>query len=469
MPFRPWLAGILVALAASSLSAADGKYNVLFIISDDLSAQSLSCYGHRECQSPNIDALAKRGVKFTRTYCQYPVCGPSRAALMSGLHTSTIGVMNNRQSHNFTKNLGDRASMSQHFRNHGYYAARVSKIYHMRIPGDITAGVDGDDHAASWDERFNCQAPEWHSAGEAAVYSNEKLKKDPSKHYGLGFGTAFYAVKTSTDGSEQADHQAADKAIELLRDHQDERFFLAVGMVRPHVPLVAPAKFFAPYPAEKMKLPAKIDGDWSDIPKAGISRNSKATGMTRDDQQQTLTAYFASVAYMDHQVGRILDELKRLGLDKNTIVVFTADHGYHLGEHDFWQKMSLHEESTHIPLIIAIPGQQPKVVDALAGQIDIYPTLADLCGLEVPDYLQGVSQTAAINTPGATAREEIMCEMNKGKLLRTDRYAYIQYKDGSEELYDMQTDPHQYTNLAQDLASQDDLVKLRQQLKQQTK
>ncbi|UUO07322.1 sulfatase [Blastopirellula sp. J2-11] len=466
MHLRPWLAALVLTLSASSLIAADGKYNVLFIISDDLSAESLSCYGHRECKTPNIDRLAQRGVKFTHAYCQYPVCGPSRAALMSGLHAATIGVMGNGQSTRFTKNLGERASMSQHFRDQGYYAARVSKIYHMRIPGDITAGTDGDDHAASWDERFNCQAPEWMSAGDAAMYSNEKLKKDPDKHFGLGFGTAFYAVKASTDGTEQADHQAADKAIELLRQHKDERFFLAVGMVRPHVPLVAPAKFFEPYPDGQMELPPKIAGDWDDIPQAGISRNSQATGMTLEGQRNTLSAYYAAVAYMDYQVGRVLDELNQLGLDKNTIVVFTADHGYHLGEHDFWQKMSLHEESTHIPLIVAIPGERPKIVNGLAAQIDIYPTLAQLCELPVPDYLQGVSQAAAIASPDAAVRDDVLCMTSKGKLLRTDRYAYIAYSGGTEELYDMQSDPQQYKNLAKDPASQQVLAKLRVQLKQ---
>lgn len=466
MHFRPSLVALVVALTASSLAAADGKYNVLFIISDDLSAESLSCYGHRECQTPNLDRLAERSVKFTHAYCQYPVCGPSRAALMSGLHTPSIGVMNNGQSGAFTKNLGDRPSMSQHFRNHDYYAARISKIYHMSIPGDITAGASGPDHAASWDEAFNWKSPEWMSAGEAAVYSNEKLNKDPEKHYGLGFGTAFYAVKTSTDGTEQADHKTADKAIELLREHKDERFFLAVGMIRPHVPLVVPASFFKPYPAEKMQLPLKVEGDWNDIPKAGISRNSKGTGMTLDDQHQTLSAYYAAVAYMDFQVGRVLDELKRLGLDQNTIVVFTADHGYHLGEHDFWQKLSLHEESAHIPLLIAIPGQQPQTIDGLAGQIDIYPTLAELCGLPVPDFIQGKSQVPAIESPDAKVRDEVLCMINKGKLLRTERYAYIAYSDGSEELYDMQSDPQQYTNLAKDPQSQPAIEKLRKQLQQ---
>ncbi|MFI4874544.1 MAG: sulfatase, partial [Blastopirellula sp. JB062] len=424
---------LLAIFSTSSIFADAGKYNVLFIIADDLSAESLSCYGERECRTSHIDRLAARGVRFSRAYCQFPICGPSRAALMSGLQPPSIGVINNGQASHFARNLNGRASMTQHFREHGYHAARVSKIYHMRVPGDITAGANGADHAASWDERYNFQAPEWMTPGKAENHSNERLKKLPNKHYALGFGTAFYAVQASTDGTEQPDHQAADKAIELLRKHKNERFFLAVGMIRPHVPLVAPAKFFEPYPADAMKLPPKIADDWDDIPKLGVSRNSEATGMTLSGQRQTLAAYYAAVAYMDYQVGRILDELSQLGLAENTIVVFTSDHGYHLGEHDFWQKMSLHEEAARIPLIIAVPGNSPHVAHGLAGQIDIYPTLAELCELPVPDYLQGVSQAAAIESAETQLRDEVLCMTDHGQLLRTKRYAYIAYRDGSDE------------------------------------
>ena len=240
------LLGLVACSSPATKSAFAGRLNVVFIISDDLSAETLSCYGSEQCRTPNIDALAKDGVRFTRTYCQYPVCGPSRAALMSGMYAQAIGVTGNGSSNQFTKNLGKRPSMSQHFKNHGWYAARVSKIYHMRVPGDITAGVDGPDHAPSWTERFNCKAPEWMSEGEHEHLTNEKLKFIKDKHYSLGFGGAFYVVKGSTDGSEQADVMAADKAIELIGAHRNEPFFLAVGLVRPHVPLVAPKSYYDP-------------------------------------------------------------------------------------------------------------------------------------------------------------------------------------------------------------------------------
>ncbi|MFP6693775.1 MAG: sulfatase-like hydrolase/transferase, partial [Pirellulales bacterium] len=164
---------LLTFVAAVAIPAETDKPNVVFIISDDLGAQSLGCYGNTQCRTPNIDALAARGVRFARTYTQYPVCGPSRAALMSGMYAQAIGVTSNGASGSFTKNLGKRPSMSQHFINHGYYAARISKIYHMRVPGDITAGVNGPDHAASWTARFNCRAPEQWSEGEHEHLTNE--------------------------------------------------------------------------------------------------------------------------------------------------------------------------------------------------------------------------------------------------------------------------------------------------------
>lgn len=426
------------------------RKNILFLISDDLGAQSLGCYGNPQCKTPAIDALAKRGVRFTRSYCQFPVCGPSRAALMSGMYAQSIGVMGNGGASQFTARLGDRLTMTGLFKSQGWNSLRVSKIYHMRIPGDITAGVHGPDHAASWTERYSVHAPEWFSKGKAYNLSNERLRFQKDKHYNLGFGGAFYVVEGNTDGTEQPDVLAADKAIELLGKQGDKPFFLAVGFVRPHVPLVAPASFYEPYPADQMKLPASVENDQADIPKLGISKNSKRSGLTADTQKRrVLRAYYASVAFMDRQVARVLKALDDNGLREDTIVVFTADHGYHLGEHDFWQKLSLHEESARIPLIISGPGIKAAESDALSQQIDIYPTLAELCGLAVPKHVQGKSLAKVLADPEQTVHQEVYCTNKKGHLLRTARWAYLSWRDGTAELYDMVKDPRQFTNLAE--------------------
>lgn len=453
-------------------SHAAERPNILFIISDDLSAEALSCYGNEQCQTPHIDSLARQGMKFTRAYCQFPVCGPSRAALMSGMYPQAVGVTGNGTSDNFSKRMGDRPSMSQLFKENGWYSARVSKIYHMRVPGDITKGVDGPDHAASWTERFNAHAPEWMSKGEHSHLTNEKLRFDKDVHYRLGFGGAFYVVKgTDPEGAAQADVIASRKAVELLETHRDEPFFLAVGLVRPHVPLVAPHQYFGPYPPSKMMLPPKKKNDWDDLPKAGISKSSKSSGLEGklDKQQEVLSAYYASVSFMDDQVGRILEALDRLDLRTNTIVIFTSDHGYHLGEHDFWQKMSLHEESTRIPIIMSVPGKPAGVSESLVQQIDLYPTLADLSDLETPSHVQGKSFAKLLDTPDKSIHEAIYCLRGKDHLLRTERWAYLQYNNGTAELYDMQTDPHQYTNLVDSPKHRPQLQLMQKRLAQKLK
>ena len=465
---KSWtIASAVVVAFASSLFGANQKLNVVFIISDDLGAQSLACYGNTQCKTPNIDALAARGLRFTRTYTQYPVCGPSRAALMSGMYAQAIGITSNGHAARFAKNIGGRPTLSMNFINHGYYAARVSKIYHMRVPGDITAGVDGPDHAPSWTERFNCQAPEWYSEGEKEHLSNEKLEFNRNKHYALGFGGAFYVVRGATDGAEQADHLAAAKAVELIGKHKTGKpFFLAVGLVRPHVPLVAPARFYDPYDAETMKLAESVPNDRADIPKVGGNRDSASRGLTTDlKKKKVLEAYYASVTYMDEQVGKIITAVDKNGLRDKTIIVFTADHGYHLGEHEFWQKMSLHEESTRIPLIIHVPGKRAAQTTALSQQIDIYPTLSELCGLPVPEHVQGKSLAKVFDDPSQVVHEAVYClRRTEDHLLRTDRWAYIHYGTGEIELYDRKKDPKQFVNLAGKAAYAQTVKTLEQQL-----
>lgn len=458
---------VLFCLLYTGIAVAQSdRPNVLFIISDDLSAEALGAYGNTQCRTPNIDRLAQEGVRFTRMYTQFPICGPSRACLMSGLYPQQINVLGNTAADNFEEVMGDRPSLAEHFRLNGYHTARTSKIYHMRVPGDITAGVDGPDHAESWSERHNFQAPEWMSEGEHAHYSNEKLRKDPEEHYNLGFGGAFYVVQGSTDGSEQPDIRATDKAIEIMTAHKGEPFFMAVGLVRPHVPFVAPAKYFEPYAWETIQLPEKIAGDQDDIPEPGLVKTSESMGMQDDleKQKKSLAAYYACVSFMDAQVGRLLDALDDLQLRENTIVVFTSDHGYHLDEHDLWQKVNLHEEGMRIPFIIDAPGHEPAVAEALAEQIDIYPTLSALAGLDTPEHCAGRSLVPALHDPAAVVRDDAYGLTRAGQMLRTVTHTYIRYTDGEEELYDMQVDPRQYTNLAGDPANADALNLLRQRL-----
>lgn len=434
------------AILASSLSA---KPNILFIISDDLTPTALGCYGNQICKTPNIDRLAAQGMRFTRAHCQAPYCGPSRASFMSGYYPHATGV----QGYNSPRAaIGDRATWPQHFKNAGYYSARVSKIFHMGVPGGIEQGADGADDPASWTERFNSQGPEWRAPG-----IGETLERNPDGKKPVMGGNTFVIVAAEGDDMVHSDGKTAAKACELIARHAKEPFFLAVGFVRPHVPFVAPKKYFEMYPWEQMTLPEKVPGDWDDIPQPGINyKTSVNMQMDITRQKKALAGYYAAVSFMDAQVGKVLDALEISGQADNTIVIFTSDHGYHLGEHDFWAKVSLHDESARVPLIVSVPGKQPGVSDSLVELLDLYPTTAKLCGLELPARLQGRDISPILDDPRAKVHDTVfsVAGASNALMLRDERWVFIQYGEdakGGIELYDMQSDPRQITNLAQSL------------------
>jgi len=438
--------GFVVLVTATTVRAAGPKHNVLFIISDDLTYTALSCYGNTVCQTPNIDGLAARGIRFTRAYCQGTYCGPSRASFLSGYYPHATGVLGYT---NPRPQIGDRATWPQHFKDCGYYTARVSKIFHMGVPGGIEKGDDGADDEFSWTERFNSQGPEWRAPGEG-----ETLEDNPDGARPVVGGNTFVVVEADGDDLVHSDGKTAAKAVELIREHRDEPFWLGVGFVRPHVPFVAPRKYYPPFkPYDKMVLPEKVPGDWDDIPTPGINyKTSVNMKMDVRRQKKALGGYYASVAYLDAQVGKVLDALQREGLEEKTIVIFTSDHGYHLGEHDFWAKVSLRDESAGVPLIIRVPGKEPAVCHSLVELIDLYPTISSLCGLDVPRRLQGKNLSRMLDDPSCEVRDAAfsVAPARKGFLLREHDYAYIQYGEdaaGGIELFDMRTDAKQYTNL----------------------
>ena len=461
--------GVVVGFVARPLPAADvvgnqgpvtaadkQPFNVLFIISDDLTANALSCYGNTVCKTPNIDALAGSGTRFTRAYCQGTYCGPSRASFMSGYYPHATGVLGYK---NPRPQIGDRAMWSEHFKNNGYYAARVSKIFHMGVPGGVLKDGDGRNHdggngaddARSWNERFNSLGPEWKAPGDG-----ETLESNPDGKRPVVGGNTFVVVEADGDDMVHSDGMTSAKAVELLGQERDTPFWLGVGFVRPHVPFVAPRKYYKSFlPYSSMTLPQKRLGDWDDIPKAGINyKTSLNMKMDIRRQKKAVGGYYASVAFMDAQVGKVLRKLDQQGLRDNTIVIFTSDHGYHLGEHDFWAKVSLRDESAGVPLIISVPGKKPAVCDSLVELLDLYPTVSKLCGLPVQERLQGKDISAMLDNPDNEVRDAAfsVAPMRKGFLLREDRWAFIQYgEDASRgmELFDTVIDPLQFNNLAE--------------------
>jgi iduronate 2-sulfatase len=263
----------------------------------------------------------------------------------------------------------------------------------------------------------------------------------------------FVSVSYEGNGSDQPDHKTATKMIGLLRKHGEKPFFLAAGFVRPHYPMVQPKQYFDPYPWQKMTPPKSVPDDLDDMPKLAIPKSRSAlNGIDKypDNQKRMWSSYYASVSFMDEQVGRVLDELDRLGLREKTAIVFTSDHGYHLGEHTFWQKNNLHEEVLRVPLIISVPGSKAGRSKSIVELMDLFPTLSELAGLRIPKTLQGVSLAPILADKSATVKESALSFVSAGISMRSKDWTFTRYADGSEELYDMSKDRGQFTNLVKD-------------------
>jgi iduronate 2-sulfatase len=344
------LAATLLCTSTASLGQKK-KMNVLFVIADDLTSTAISSYGNKESITPNIDKLAAEGIRYTHAYAQFPVCGPSRASFMFGYYpsaTKVYGYTSGREAVGPAK-----LSWAQLFKNNGYYTARVSKIFHMGTQ-DMMDGKDGTDDPESWTERFNNQDPQWNAEGEGELVQNNPYGKQPPKQG----KNLMSIVKAEGEDADYGDGKTADKISQLLREHNNKPFFIAAGFIRPHVPFTAPKKYFTPYPYKEVTMPPKVVGDWDDIPTNGINYVTSLNGLMSEEQEKKAVAgYYAATAYMDAQFGKILKTLEEENLEQNTIVIFTSDHGFHLGEHNFWMKVGLHEESAKTPLIIKVPGK----------------------------------------------------------------------------------------------------------------
>jgi uncharacterized sulfatase len=462
----------LLVLAGLATAQDKPKLNVLYIVSDDLNNQ-LGCYGDPTVKSPRIDELASRGVRFDRAYCQFPLCNPSRASFLTGLRPDQTGVLEN--STQFRKNVPDAVTLPQMFQKAGYYVARVGKLYHYGVPGGI--GTDGLDDPPSWMAKFNPRGRD---------------KDDEPKIFSLTpgqFGGTPSWLAADGEDREQTDAIGAEMTIKLLEEHARDNakpFFIACGFYRPHTPYVAPKKYFEMYPREKLPLAEQKAGDLDDIPPAALAsrRRDMDERLTREARQ----AYFASITFMDQQVGKLLDALDRLKLADRTIVVFHSDHGYHTGQHDgMWQKMSLFEGSARVPLVIAAPGNKAagKAAAGPVELIDVYPTLADLCGLEAPANLPGKSLAPQLADASAATKGFAITQVRRGGgmgkkkanaagpvtgySIRTPRWRYTEWTGGSgpaAELYDHDADPHEFTNLATDPKHAATVKQLSAQLKQ---
>ncbi len=440
------------------------KRNVLFIASDDLNI-CLGCYGHPLVKTPNIDRIAKLGVRFDRAYTQFPLCSPSRTSLMTGLAPDTTTVYD-LQKH-FRSVLPEVMTLPQAFQKNGYYTARVGKMYHYGVPSQI--GTDGLDDKASWNQVINPNGVDHKS--------EEPLLTNYTPQRGLGSAVCFYASPARDE--EHTDGIAAAEIARLLEEHKNQPFFLGAGFYRPHVPWIAPTKYFDQFPLDKIEVKPFDEREMRIAPEPAYFTNPANWGMDEKQRKKALQAYYASIAFLDVQVGKILDALRRLKLMENTTIVFWSDHGYQLGEHGQWMKQTVFEASARVPLLIGGAGisKRNAVSRRTVELLDLYPTLAELCELKnVPANLHGRSLVpltrnadAVWDKPAVTQVRRLNPQSQRslmGYSLRTERYRYTEWGDGAvgEELYDYETDPPELTNLAAVGASAGTKSELRKRL-----
>lgn len=434
----------LACLADFSAQAATPKLNVLFIATDDMNCD-LGCYGNPLVKTPNLDRLAARGTRFDRAYCQFPLCSPSRTSLLTGLRPDTTQVFDLKK--HFRTVLPDVVTLPQLFRTNGYFAARVGKIYHYGVPGDI--GTSGLDDPASWDKVVNPRGRDKAEEGKLTNYTPQR-----------GLGSSLSFLKADGADEEQTDGIGATEAIKLLEAHQDQPFFIACGFYRPHCPYVSPKKYFERIPFEQVRLP-EVSSDFPlSVPKPSLASTTPWPwfGVTEMQARESKQAYWAAISFVDAQAGRLLDTLDRLKLADKTIVVFWSDNGYHVGELGLWMKQSLFENSARVPVIVAAPGQKTQGQGSArtVELLDLYPTLADLCGLTPLHKLAGQSLRPLLDDPKAAWDKPAFTQVWRGSFsghsVRTERWRYTEWADGTRgvQLYDYRTDPDEKHNLAGD-------------------
>ena len=439
----------LFACSGNAQAAAPSTTpNVLFLAVDDLNDWVGCLGGHPQAKTPHIDRLAARGVLFEQAYCAAPLCHPSRTAILTGLRPSTTGIYGNLNWFRDLPKLREWVTLPQYFRQHGYTAWTGGKIFHQ--PQGKWSDPD------SWDGQYSTKmGTPWppkadrYRHGMHDMFANKILAR-------LIDWSPLEQPKEATN-----DWQTAEAAATFLDQEHEKPFFLACGIYRPHLSWYAPREFFDLHPLDKIQLPPSLDNDLDDIPARGRVMAGKEFAIVKEQGQwkQAVQGYLAATSFADACVGRVLDALDASRYRDNTIVVLWGDHGYHIGQKNHIAKSALWQQATRTPLIIHIPeslsGRHTTLTRCQhpVSLVDLYPTLIELCGLPTRDDLDGRSLAPLVKKPDADWPFPAIITHSPwwhgtNHAIRSQKYHYIRYRDGGEELYDMQTDPHQWTNLA---------------------
>ncbi|HIF9248006.1 TPA: sulfatase-like hydrolase/transferase [Photobacterium damselae] len=452
--------------------------NVLFLAVDDLNDWIGALGAHPQVKTPNLDRLYKRSTAFRNAHCQVPVCGPSRTALLTGMAPTTTGLYTNKElgikpfDPVAEKVLGSTPVLPQHFKNNGYYTMASGKISHH--------GTADYRHKEQWDEEIPLYVigpRDEHLKANGYGYGSYGV--DDHKYYPFpvgggqiiqsqeyGPGTRGFSLCSGAldrhdipNGGVMPDEYFADWTVERLQRHYEKPFFLACGFIRPHVPYTAPREYFDMFPLESIIVPETIEKEMTDIPlmgKAlalGIIPGGDAAAVNKlGIRKELVQAYLACIAFMDAQVGKVLDALENSRYANNTIVMFWGDHGQNFGEHMNYRKQTLWQESTRVPLMIRLPQQEKgQVCDEAVSLLDLYPTLIELCHLPKVATNEGISLKPLLNNPRFDRKIPAVTTYGyQCHAIRDEQYTYIRYRDGSEELYDRNLDPNEHHNLASD-------------------